>query len=79
MDCLQCGSEMKLEILENLSETKKSRSYLEKKNGRNPMSGNYYCYSCDVVFHVIMSHIYHVRNNLILKNSKWKLEKYESV
>jgi len=43
------------------------------------MSGNYYCYSCDVVFHVIMSHIYHVKNNLILKNDKWKVENYESV
>jgi len=43
------------------------------------MSGNYYCHSCDVVFHVIMSHIYHTRNNLILKNDKWKVENYESV
>jgi len=65
MNCLQCGKEMKLEISNIISEGK-------LKNGRNPMTGDYYCYACDVVFHVIMSHIYHVKNSLILKDGKWK-------
>ena len=54
MNCLQCGLEMKMEISSNISETKNTRSC------------NYYCYSCDIGFHVIMFNIYHVENNLIL-------------
>jgi len=58
MNCLQCGLEMKMEISPNVS----------------VKSANYYCYPCDIVFHVIMSRIYHTKNNLILHKSKWKTE-----
>jgi len=65
MDCLQCGLEMKMEISTNVS---------DYKNGNHNMSANYYCYPCDMVFHVMMSRIYHVKNNLILNKGKWKTE-----
>jgi len=43
-----------MEISSNVSETKKERS------------ADYYCYKCDIGFHVIMFNIYHTKNNLIL-------------
>jgi len=54
MNCLQCGSEMKMKISDYNSETKKERS------------ADYLCYKCDIGFHVIMFNIFHIENVLVL-------------
>lgn len=49
MNCLQCGTEMKMEIFDKDSKT-----------------ANYECKKCDIGFHVLMYHLYHIENNLVL-------------
>jgi len=49
LNCLQCGSDMKMEIFDKVSKT-----------------ANYECKKCDIGFHVMMYHLYHVENNLKL-------------
>jgi len=71
MNCFQCGAEMQdLEF---------SRSDFENRNNVEDLkfsfrsrNKSYECEACDIGFLIMMYNIWHVENNLTLKNGKWK-------
>jgi len=64
MNCLQCGSEMEIEIFDYSSEIKTTRSiYLSNR------TGNYECKKCDVGYHVMMYNIWDESKNIILNKN----------